>query len=331
MTRVFVSSTVFDLVDIRAELEALLREMNLTPVLSDSNTSDFGVAPDMNSVECCLENLRKCDVVIVVLCQRYGPAIPVLKDGQHSATHLEYLEAKKANIPIYLYARGRLDADLALRKRNSSESFRPAWAKGDNANRLLDFLDEHKSLAAAKGRSNWAGTFTDSIDLKQLVRRDLRATASRADLDQRIRSNQVPWVQTTLGFTSDHPDQSPHLTLRLSFLNLGTVPAFRCTWRVEGNDSLAPMVFPVLAPGQEATQAIIEPNDRKPRQWQLTVEYFTSAGDRIVDTYEAGFRFAPYNQVFCGASFKRKTFFPSDGSVTPYTIAPPFDQQADVP
>lgn len=321
MTRVFVSSTVFDLVDIRAELEALLREMHLTPVLSDSNTSDFGVAPDMNSVECCLQNLRRCNVVIVVLCQRYGPAIPVLKDGQYSATHLEYFEAKKANLPIYLYARGRLDADLALRKRNSSESFSPAWAKGVNANRLLDFLDEHKSLAAAKGQSNWAGTFTDSMDLKQLVRRDLRVTASRADLDQRIRSNQVPWVQTNLGFIADHPDQGPIVTLQLSFLNLGKVPAFRCTWRVEEKESLSPMVFPVPALGQAANQAIMQQNDRQARKWILIVEYFTSAGDRIVDTYEAGFMFAPYSQVFCGASFKNKMFFPSDGSVTPYTIA----------
>jgi len=117
MTRVFVSSTVFDLVDVRAELDALLREMHLTPVLSDSNLSDFSVEPNMNSVECCLDNLRKCDVVIVILCQRYGPQIPLLEGGRCSATHLEYLEAKKKGLPIFLYARDRLEVDPDFRAR----------------------------------------------------------------------------------------------------------------------------------------------------------------------------------------------------------------------
>jgi hypothetical protein len=38
---VFISSTCYDLIDLRAELEAMLRDLGLHPVLSDRPTSEF--------------------------------------------------------------------------------------------------------------------------------------------------------------------------------------------------------------------------------------------------------------------------------------------------
>ena len=46
--RVFVSSTVYDLVDIRGELEQLLRELGISPVMSDHKLSDFDLAFQAN-------------------------------------------------------------------------------------------------------------------------------------------------------------------------------------------------------------------------------------------------------------------------------------------
>ena len=46
--RVFVSSTCYDLLDLRAEVEAHLQEMGLTPLLSDRPSSDFEVLPEVN-------------------------------------------------------------------------------------------------------------------------------------------------------------------------------------------------------------------------------------------------------------------------------------------
>jgi hypothetical protein len=329
MTRVFVSSTVFDLIDIRAELEALLREMHCTPVLSDSNNSDFDVAPDKNSVECCLLNLRRSDIVLVVLCQRYGPLIPVIEDGRYSATHLEYLEARKARLPIYLYVRDRLEADLALRKRNNTESFTPAWAQGANAKRLLDLLDDHKRLADSPRQTNWASTFTDSLDLKRLVRRDLRGTASRADLEYRIQDNKVPWVKATLELVPDQSPSSAMVALRLRCSNHGVVAAFQCKWSLSGELHVDPMNVPVLAPGQETYQTLFVPRANADYRWNLTVIYHTSHGDRIEDRYSAGFLCRLVGSVLCGASFVGKTFFPSDGSVIPYTLADAPHTQAE--
>ena len=55
--RIFVSSTVFDLLDVRAEIAELLRELGIAPVMSDDKLSDFDVKQDVNSIETCLLNV----------------------------------------------------------------------------------------------------------------------------------------------------------------------------------------------------------------------------------------------------------------------------------
>lgn len=47
---VFVSSTVYDLIDIRSELEAEIASMGMIPILSESASSDFCVPRDRDSI-----------------------------------------------------------------------------------------------------------------------------------------------------------------------------------------------------------------------------------------------------------------------------------------
>jgi AraC-like DNA-binding protein len=61
--RVFVSSTVYDLLDIRSEIAELLRSLNIQPVLSDDKLSDFEPKFDANSIEACLVNVASSDEV----------------------------------------------------------------------------------------------------------------------------------------------------------------------------------------------------------------------------------------------------------------------------
>ena len=93
--RIFISSTCYDLVDLRAELETFFKNAGMEPVLSDSLTSDFQVSPDANSIETCLANVRTCDQFIIILSNRYGPTLGKAGHVDVSATHLEYLEAKR--------------------------------------------------------------------------------------------------------------------------------------------------------------------------------------------------------------------------------------------
>ena len=112
--RVFISSTCYDLIDLRADLEQELRDMELEPVLSDQSSSEFTVVPAQSSIESCLVNVRNCDTFIVILSQRYGPSLEPAGYPDLSATHLEYREACRVKKSIYMYVRDRLEADYAV-------------------------------------------------------------------------------------------------------------------------------------------------------------------------------------------------------------------------
>jgi hypothetical protein len=200
--RIFVSSTVYDLLDVRGEVEALLRREGLTPILSDSPTSGFDVEPDRNSIESCLANVRNSDCVLVILSQRYGRPLTVL-DTTKSATHLEYDEARKHGIPVYMYVRDRLEADYTVAKQNqeavsASEdaSARPPlklpWVKSEHdAKGIFALMAEHRALVAGEARSNWMGTFLNSVDLKAQIARHMRIHAQQSALNQVLASGRL--------------------------------------------------------------------------------------------------------------------------------------------
>ena len=70
--RVFISSTCYDLIDLRAELEAFFRSAGIEPIMSDSLDSEFQVLQRQNSIETCLANVREADVFVIILSSRYG-------------------------------------------------------------------------------------------------------------------------------------------------------------------------------------------------------------------------------------------------------------------
>lgn len=193
MTRVFVSSTVWDLVDVRAELEEHLRSLGLDPVLSDSSTSSFSAAPDGDSIRKCIVNLRESDVVIVVLSQHYGPALPP-PWGPRSATHVEYDEALAAGKKLLVYVRDRTIAELdAWRAGGQQPLAKTRWTKQTEHQALFSLIEQHQSkLKNAKGEDNWRWTFMNSLELKRLVAKDLRRESSTAQLQALTATGRLP-------------------------------------------------------------------------------------------------------------------------------------------
>ena len=174
---VFVSSTFFDLIDVRSEVEQLLRGMGLTPRLSDSTGSDFAVPTAGNSIETCLSNVRTSGLVLVILSQRYGSTLDAFGYKGLSATHAEYQEAKKARIPVRVYVRDRLEGDYATWRRNSgSASVVYPWVQDPKDHGLFRLLEEHRKPFKRKKSlpSNWVTPFTSVTDIKKTLQRDLR-------------------------------------------------------------------------------------------------------------------------------------------------------------
>ncbi|MDC3962530.1 DUF4062 domain-containing protein [Polyangium jinanense] len=194
-SRIFISSTCYDLLDLRAEVELHLRGMGLTPILSDRPASEFETAGYKDSIETCLANVRTSDAFICILSQRYGPSLGAAGFKDVSATHLEYEEAKARGLPIYMYVRDRLLGEYSVWKKNGgpsgSATVKFAWVPRDNE-RIFNFVHEHQALVSGSPDSNWLWAFKDSCELKERVSIDFRARSAPAMLRRLIEEGRIP-------------------------------------------------------------------------------------------------------------------------------------------
>lgn len=278
--RVFVSSTCYDLLDLRGEVEVHLRELGLTPILSDRATSSFVVKPDVNAIETCLVNVRDADHFICIISQRYGPSLGP-DFGDISATHLEYREAKRLKKPLRVYVRDRTDADFGTWKANKDKSdLKLGWVKDSRQYRLFELLDEHRALSAEAPTTNWYWPFRDSVDLKERLTSDFGEVSRRAKLRRLIEEGLVPNIRPRLRGRNKEADQ---VTFQLEFPTYTPQPALgvALTWqgnRVELGD------ISMHQTGAASVKATVPPVGRH-HEFEFRIELSTDRGHHIEDSF----------------------------------------------
>lgn len=156
----FVSSTCYDLGQVRLELKRFIEAFGYDVVISES--SAFPVNPQSSTIENCLNAVRnRADILVLVVGARYGT---VVVDRDRSITNLEYLEAQAKNIPIYVFISEQILNRL------------PTWRDNPNGDysdvvdspKLFEFAD---SLLTESGR--WVFGFTEVHDIIEKLRSQL--------------------------------------------------------------------------------------------------------------------------------------------------------------
>lgn len=99
--RIFLSSTCYDLVDLRASLERELASKGHSLLLSDR--PNFPVDPSKHRHDVCVEVAGNADLMVLVLDQRRGA--PYHRDKTISVTQAEYRGAKQSKVPIFAFVR----------------------------------------------------------------------------------------------------------------------------------------------------------------------------------------------------------------------------------
>jgi hypothetical protein len=164
---VFISSTCYDLGDLRAELGEFLRGHAFLVRMSEDYESEFEVNGRVDSIESCLDNVRKADAVVCILDRRYGPVLPAAhKYAGVSARHAEILEADAVGKPIFNFVREAtfIEADQIT----ANAAFKPRWIDKTTKAELAKFVTERKTLATAN-KNNWVDQFKTSLDLRPRV------------------------------------------------------------------------------------------------------------------------------------------------------------------
>lgn len=307
---VFLGSTCYDLIDLRAELEYELNNMSLQPILSDQPASEFTIVPDASSIESCLVNVRKSDIFIIILSQRYGPSLAKAGYPDVSATHLEYREAIKANKPIFMYIRDRLEADYTIWKNSQGNPPKLPWVQ-EKDYKIFELLEEHRKLSKSKKVTNWFWTFRNSLELKQRMRKDLEVESGAAVLQELIDRGRIAYLLPEVKAWSLDKNKR-NLNMKICVLNAGTAVAIEPKFIIKSEKDTVIEFFHTLPPNESIELDVsvhLTVNEFKSKVPNLFFDcsYTTMEGHYIGDECNLEFRwysrdkelYKPFQSNFC--------------------------------
>lgn len=179
--KIFISSTSYDLFDLRSYLVHLLEKDGHEVIYHESPT--FPAKINLHSHDQCLEAIKEAELVICLIDKRYGGnyrgslfnseeiAVNVKLKDQNvsykykdlSITWMELLTADEEGIPIITFARSRtLDEKEVRRKNHHVIKFNPAYVEKIEIFDLLDWITKREI-------NNWIVPFYNFIDFRAKI------------------------------------------------------------------------------------------------------------------------------------------------------------------
>jgi Domain of unknown function (DUF4062) len=171
---VFVSSTCYDLSQVRLDLKRFIEGLGYEAVISEHLA--FPVNPQVGTVINCVNAVRdRADLFVLIVGDRYGTPV----EGGRSVTNLEYLEARAKGIPIYVFVLEPILNTLKVWQNNPKGDFS---AIVDDV-KVFAFVDEVRRISGhwvygfkevadiqTALRYQWALLFTDALAVREQVR-----------------------------------------------------------------------------------------------------------------------------------------------------------------
>lgn len=176
--RVFISSTCFDLAEVRDSLLSFCQGFGFEVVMSDKG--DVFYHPDLHTHESCVSEISNCQLFILIIGGRFGGKYKI--DPSKSITNAEYNAAKETGIPVFTFVKEGVLADHHVYQKNRGKDFAPniefpSIENQDYAENIFNFIDLVKGSNVNNGffgftyardlhdslRKQWAGLFFDFL------------------------------------------------------------------------------------------------------------------------------------------------------------------------
>ena len=149
---VFVSSTMYDLIDLRSQLRRFVEGLGWRAVMSEHDS--FPIDPDQTTVENSRRNVREnADIFVMVVGARYG-SIDAAADK--SVTNLEFVEARSRGVPVYVFVSRDVLAQLRVWKANPEADYSSVV----DTPRIFEFIDSFRG-----GGEVWTFEFRVAEDI----------------------------------------------------------------------------------------------------------------------------------------------------------------------
>jgi len=181
--KVFVSSTCFDLGEIREQLKIFIKSYGFEPVLSENG--DVFYHPDLHTHESCVHEVSNCQLFVLIIGGRFGGKYVYDKDK--SITNAEYVAARERKIPVFSYVRDVVLNSHNMFTQNKKKEFvadidYPGIEKQEHALDIFRFIDDVRKAPSNNAferfnsfhdieshlRKQWAGLFYDLLKSREV-------------------------------------------------------------------------------------------------------------------------------------------------------------------
>ena len=160
-TKVFVSSTAYDLRDLRSVIYATLAKSDeFFPIMSDRGS--LVVDSRAHSYDNCLAEVEECDLFILIIAGRFGGEYG---DENISITQKEYRVARSRGKPILTFVQSDVLVAKELLKPYFKDGvpFKPSKIVEDE--RIFSFIDEVRR----QDTGNWIFSYHDAAHLMEIL------------------------------------------------------------------------------------------------------------------------------------------------------------------
>jgi hypothetical protein len=155
-TRIFISSTCYDLAATREDIRNCINGLGHEPLLSDYPS--FPVLPDLKTVDNCKKIVRdNTDIFILIIGGKRGSLDP---NTGKSITNTEYEAAKENNIDSFVFVSRSVMNLLPIWENNPDANFSPTVDYPEVFNFIKNIMAEQK----------WVFTFEKTSDIKDILK-----------------------------------------------------------------------------------------------------------------------------------------------------------------
>lgn len=167
--KVFISSTIFDLKDLRDSLQQWLEGRGHTVLASEDGT--IPIDSSKHSYDVCLEAARNCDCLVAIIDGRFGG---LMRDGKTSITLAEIHEAFDHGRRVWVFVRQSVWDAKEVYKRYKADGvpFKPSGIVDDE--RVFQLIDDIRG----RKTGNWLSTFNRPTDLIDKLQVQLEAVSA---------------------------------------------------------------------------------------------------------------------------------------------------------
>ncbi|MEC5206437.1 hypothetical protein QF022_001393 [Vogesella perlucida] len=137
--RIFLSSTYFDLKQVRMDIERFIKDSGYESVLNEHGNIPYG--NDKRLEEYCYKEIELCDMLVSIIGGRYGTQS---HDGTHSISNIELKTAIEKGRQVYIFIEKSVMAEYRTYMANK-ENDNIHYAAVDNVN-IYRFIDEIQKL-----------------------------------------------------------------------------------------------------------------------------------------------------------------------------------------